>query len=585
MKIKANKNTLLRVLGYAEKHKYRVLLLLILAAVYVYFTLRIPVIIGDAIDLIVENITDVQFAEIRSILISVVVCAVISAFCRLMTDRIANRIVCETVNDVRKEAFLKLQSLPVSYLDSHPSGDTLSRIISDADTFADGLLLGFSTLFIGVCTILGTLYSMIRLNVFVAIVVVITTPLSFLAASFISKNTHSLFAKQAKQRGVESAFLNETIQGQKIVKAYSAEEKRIRDFDEIDKILTDYNDRGTFFSSLVNPTTRVINANIYAAVVLVGGFSCISGSYGMTVGNLSSMLSYASQFGKPFNDVSEVMTELTNALQCAERLFELIDQPSEKPDAPDAKVLENADGKIELQNIEFSYTEGPSLIKNISFTAELGQHIAIVGPTGCGKTTVINMLLRFYDPRSGVISLDGNDISTVTRKSLRHNYGMVLQDTWLKNGTVKENIKLGFPDALDEDVVKAAKTAHADSFIRHLPKGYDTVLDENGGILSEGQKQLLCITRILLSPPPVLILDEATSSIDTRTEQKVQAAIDLLMEGRTSIIVAHRLSTIRKADKIIAIKDGHIIEEGNHEELIAKHGFYYDLYESQFREA
>ena len=493
---------------------------------------------------------------------------------------IHNRVCFCVTRDVRRQAFSHLQRLPLAYLDSHPSGDTLSRMIADVDQFADGLLMGFTQLFTGVLTIVGTLGFMLSISWKITLVVVLLTPLSLLVAKFIAGHTYSMFQLQSKARGEQTALINEQLSGQRVVQAFSHEDESLRQFDEINDRLTAATMRATFFSSMTNPSTRIIYNIIYACVGFTGALSAVAGA--ITVGGLSCFLSYANQYAKPFNEITGVVTELQNALACAARVFELIDEPAETPDALDAKKLEAVSGSVELQNVAFSYTPEQHLIEDLNLSVKPGQRIAIVGPTGCGKTTLINLLMRFYDVRDGSISVDGSEIRSVTRESLRRQYGMVLQDTWLKTASVRENIRLAKPDATDAEVEAAARMAHADSFIRRLPEGYDTVLSDTGGALSAGQRQLLCIARVMLCLPPMLILDEATSSIDTRTEAHIQQAFDTMMQGRTSFVVAHRLSTIREADVILVMKDGHIIEQGRHEDLLAKNGFYANLYHSQF---
>ena len=481
---------------------------------------------------------------------------------------------------MRQQAFSHLQTLPLSYLDAHPSGEIVSRMISDTEQFADGLLLGFTQLFTGVLTIAGTLGFMLSLDWRITLVVVVLTPLSLFAAKFIATRTYDMFRMQSKTLGEQTALVGEMLDGERVVQAFSREERAVEAFDEINGRLQKYTLRATFFSSLTNPVTRFVNSIVYACVALTGALVAVTG--GITVGGLSVFLSYANQYAKPFNEITGVITELQNALACAGRVFELIDEPAETPDAADAKTLEAVSGQVQLTNVAFSYTPEQRLIEDLNLTVRPGQRVAIVGPTGCGKTTLINLLMRFYDVKGGSIAVDGSDIRTVTRQSLRHQYGMVLQDTWLKSGTVRENIRLAKPDAADEEVETAAKKAHADSFIRRLPNGYDTMLSDTGGALSAGQRQLLCIARVMLCLPPMLILDEATSSIDTRTEVRIQKAFARMMQGRTSFIVAHRLSTIREADVILVMKDGHIVEQGNHDELLAANGFYAKLYNSQF---
>ena len=575
------RSPLLRALSYTRKRLPALFAAMLLYCASVFCTLRIPVFIGKAIDMLTDS-GNMDINRISSCLVTCAAYALANGLAMWLANLLSGRVVSSVVEEVRNDAFCNLQSLPISYLDTHPSGDTSSRIISDADIFTDGLLLGFSNLLTGAATIIGTLICMWRLDYRIAIVVVVLTPMSFLLTRLISRNTHDLFASQAVQRGVESSFLDETIGNQKLVKSFCREDERIESFREIDDELTEYSRRGTFFSSLVNPSTRVVNNTVYACVALVGGFACIAGTGGLTVGNLSSLLSYASQYGKPFNEITSVITELQNALTSAGRLFDLIDEEPEEPDAQDPASLGDVRGDICLSNVYFSYNKNEKLIEDISISAEAGSHIAIVGPTGCGKTTVINLLLRFYDTDSGNITIDGTDIRDLTRNDLRSCYGMVLQDTWLKTASIMENLRFGRADATDEEIFEACRLTEADSFISRLPDGYETLISSDSSTLSEGQKQLLCITRVVLALPPVLILDEATSSIDTRTELKVQRALELLMEGRTSIIVAHRLSTIRNADKIVVMKDGKIVETDRHEELLAKRGLYCSLYSSQF---
>ncbi len=577
-------SSLARALSYTSRHIPALVLAVILYGVSVFCTLRIPVYIGRAIDLL----SDLGSMDLGAIVSCLKICAVYAAsngISMWLANLLSGRVVSSVVEEVRNDAFANLQRLPVSYLDSHPSGDTASRIISDADIFTDGLLLGFSNLLTGVATIIGTLICMWRLNFWIALSVVLLTPMSFLLTRLISRNTHDLFARQAVQRGVESSFLDETIGNQKLVKAFCREDERIETFRAIDDELVEYSRKGTFFSSLVNPSTRVVNNTVYACVALVGGFACISGAGGLTVGNLSSLLSYASQYGKPFNEITSVITELQNALTSAQRLFELIDEKPETPDVPEPVKLSCIKGDIALDDVFFSYNKDRKLIQNFTLRAPAGSHIAVVGPTGCGKTTVINLLMRFYDADAGRISIDGTNIMDLTRNDLRSCFGMVLQDTWLKTASIMENLRFGRSDATDDEVYEACRLTEADSFISRLPEGYDTVISSESSTLSEGQKQLLCITRVVLALPPMLILDEATSSIDTRTELKVQRALEMLMNGRTSIIVAHRLSTIRNADLIVVMKDGKIVETGKHEELLKNRDLYYSIYSSQFEAA
>ena len=567
-----------KILFYVGRYKIHLLFSIILAAVSVAMTLYIPVLAGNAIDLAVGK-GGVNFEGMMPNLIGIGILALLTAAVQWIMNTLNNRITFRVVRDIRNAAIEKIQILPLSYIDSKPSGDTVSRIISDADQFADGLLMGFTQLFTGVVTILGTLAFMVSINFRISLVVVILTPLSLFVARFIAKRTHSMFTMQAKTRGEQTAFIEENIGNKKIVDAFSREEKSLEEFDEINERYQKYSLRAIFFSSLTNPSTRFVNSMVYAAVGLTGAIAAVGGS--ITVGGLSCFLSYANQYTKPFNEISGVIAELQNALACAERLFELIEQPSQTPDAENAAVLENVDGRVEMENVAFSYSKDKELIRNLNLSVESGNRIAIVGPTGCGKTTLVNLLMRFYDADEGKISVDGIDINSATRESLRKSYGMVLQDTWLKEGTVRENIAMGKPDATDEEIIAAAKAAHAHSFIKRLPKGYDTVISDEASGLSQGQKQLLCITRVMLCLPPMLILDEATSSIDTRTEIRIQKAFSTMMQGRTSFIVAHRLSTIKNADVILVMKDGNIIEQGSHDELMKKEGFYCGLYNSR----
>ncbi len=576
-------NTYKDVWQFLKPYRFFLLLSVLFSAGNVFLTLYVPILIGHAIDLIV-GAGAVDFAAILPILLRAGVCAAGAALLTWLISVINNRITFRVVSDIRKRAFAKIQTLPLSFLDIHPSGEIVSRIITDADTFADGLLLGFTQLFSGVMTILGTLWFMFTLSPLIAGVVVVLTPLSLFAARFISKRTYHLFREQSQTRGEQTALIDEVIGNQKTVQVFSHEEKSLAQFDEINDRLEKTSRAATFFSSLVNPTTRFVNSVVYAAVGCFGALSAIGliGKAAMSVGELSVFLSYANQYTKPFNEISGVMTELQNALACAARIFEFLREKDEIADKADAKVLENVAGAVTLDDVCFSYVPDRKLIEHLNLTVQPGQRIAIVGPTGCGKTTVINLLMRFYDVDSGSISLDGTDIRDLSRASLRQSYGMVLQETWLMSGTVRENLCMGNENASEDEIVKAAKAAHADNFIRRLPQGYDTVIGEDGGSLSQGQKQLLCIARVMLNLPPVLILDEATSSIDTRTEIRIQKAFSAMMRGRTSFIVAHRLSTIREADVILVMKDGHIIEQGKHEELLAQNGFYAKLYHSQF---
>lgn len=581
---KLNTGALKKVLHYIKSYRIFMLLSIIMAAVTVALTLYVPILTGNAIDMIVGK-GNVDFSALVPLLIRIGIIVAVTALVQWIMNTVNNRITFHVVRDMREAAFRKLQQLPLSYLDSHRSGETVNRVISDADQFADGLLMGFTQLFTGVITIIGTLVFMLTISWKITLVVVLLTPLSLFIARFIANKTYSMFKLQSETRGEQTAFIDEMIGSQKVVQAFSHEDESLKKFDEINDRLEKYSLRATFFSSITNPTTRFVNNVVYAGVALAGALTCIATAgtaAAFTVGQLSCFLSYANQYTKPFNEISGVITELQNALACASRLFELIEEEPQIPDNDNAAVLTDVSGHIALDDVYFSYTQDKKLIEGLSLNVKPGQRIAIVGPTGCGKTTVINLLMRFYDVNSGSISVEGTDIRNITRSSLRHNYGMVLQETWLKSGTIRDNIVMGKPDATDEEVIAAAKAAHAHSFIRRLPDGYNTVIGEDGGSLSQGQKQLLCITRVMLCLPPMLILDEATSSIDTRTEIKIQQAFAKLMQGRTSFIVAHRLSTIREADVILVMKDGHIIEQGNHEELLRAGGFYSNLYNSQF---
>ena len=573
--------TLKKVLHYMKHYIPLLVLSIILATVSVALTLYFPIITGKAIDLILAK-GKVDFDGIIALAKQGVIVILITAVAQWVMNMANNRMTYNIVRDIRKDAFDKIEKLPFSYIDSHSHGDMVSRIISDVDTFADGLLMGFTQLFTGVATIVGTLLFMLSIHIKITLVVVILTPLSLFVASFIAKRTYSMFRLQSKTRGEQTALIEEMIGNQKVVQAFNHEDEALEEFDEINERLQKYSLRATFFSSIVNPSTRFINSIVYAAVGITGAFAVILTGGVFTVGNLSCFLSYANQYTKPFNEISGVVTELQNALACAARIFELIEEPSEIPDDADAYVLKEADGTVDIDNVYFSYVPGQHLIEDFNLHVKPGQRIAIVGPTGCGKTTLINLLMRFYDTNSGKIEVSGHDIMHMTRQSLRANYGMVLQETWLKKGTIRDNICMGKPDATEEEMIAAAKASHAHSFIKRLPKGYDTMITEDGGNLSQGQKQLLCITRVMLCLPPMLILDEATSSIDTRTEIRIQKAFLTMMQGRTSFIVAHRLSTIREADVILVMKDGKIIEQGNHETLLAQNGFYAKLYNSQF---
>ncbi len=575
----SQKKTLKRVLHYISKYWLYITLSLLFAIVSVGFTLYIPVLTGRAIDSMKEA-GAVDFAVILGLVKNISVLIGIVGVSQWIMNVCNNKVTFSVIRDIRKDAFNKIQNVPLSFVDKHAYGEIVSRVIADVDQFADGLLLGFSQLFTGIITILGTLCFMLSINIGITAVVVVVTPVSLLVASFIAKRTYDMFKKQSATRGEQTALVEEVIGNQKVVKAYQKEEDMKSRFDEINERLKKYSLKAVFFSSIVNPSTRFVNSLVYTSVGLTGAL-CVMSEI-ITVGGLSCFLTYANQYTKPFNEISGVVTELQNALACAERIFELIDVKAQEPDSDNAKTLIDAKGNVVFDNVCFSYTKDKKLIENLNLSASVGQRIAIVGPTGCGKTTVINLLMRFYDVNSGSISVDGENIENYTRQSLRQNFGMVLQDTWIKTGTVKENIAIGKPDATDEEIIAAAKATHAHSFIKRLPNGYDTVISDDKGGLSQGQKQLLCIARVMLNKPPILILDEATSSIDTRTEMRIQKAFAKLMEGRTSFIVAHRLSTIKEADLILVMKDGNIIEQGNHKQLLSKKGFYYNLYNSQF---
>ena len=576
---KTTRGTLSQVLRYLKRYTPALLLSLLLAAASVVLTLYGPILIGDAIDLIIEP-DRVFFDEILPMLVRIGIAAAAAALFQWIMNIINNRITYGIVRDLRSETFEKLQSLPISYIDSHAHGEIVSRIITDADQFSDGLLMGFSQLFTGIITILGTLIFRFAINWKIALVVVLITPLSLFAASFISNRTYSMFRKQSQTRGEQTAFINEIIENEKVVRAYGHESEAQETFREINERLESCSRSAVFFSSTVNPVTRFVNGIVYAGVALVGALSVMTDP-AFTVGSLSIFLSYANQYTKPFNEISGVVTELQNALACAARLFELMEEPAQIPDEDGALVLENANGNVEIDGVDFSYTKEKPLIKDFHLSVRAGQRVAVVGPTGCGKTTLINLLMRFYDVDKGEIRVDGTEIRHITRKSLRQNYGMVLQETWIKTATIRENISIGKPDATDEEIIAAAKASHAHSFIKRLPMGYDTVITDDSG-LSQGQKQLLCIARVMLCLPPMLILDEATSSIDTRTEMKIQNAFSRMMQGRTSFIVAHRLSTIREADVILVMRDGSVVESGTHRALLEKGGFYAELYNSQF---
>lgn len=583
------KETLVKVLKYMKPYRFWLIAAILMAAVSVVFTLYLPILTGDAVDVLLHFLP--SFREtvdssfdwwyiLRQLLVKMGVVILLTAAAQWIMSLCNNHIVYSIIEDIREKAFDKIQKVPLKYLDGHSHGDIMSRVVADVDTFADGLLLGFTQLFTGVITILGTLLFMLSENVGITAVVVLITPVSLFVASFIAKKTFKMFQLQSTTRGEQTTLINEMITNHKEVKAFGREAAVMEDFDEINGRLEKRSLRAIFFSSLTNPCTRFVNSLVYMGVGLTGSLSVIRG--GLTVGQLTCFLSYANQYTKPFNEISGVITELQNALACAARIFELIEEEPQISDAEDARVLTDVDGAVSLNKVSFSYSRDRKLIEDLNLDVKPGQRIAIVGPTGCGKTTIINLLMRFYDVDGGSISVEGTDIRDITRKSLRTSYGMVLQETWLKQGTIRDNIIVGKPDATDEEVIAAAKASHAHSFIRRLPEGYDTIISEDGGSLSQGQKQLLCITRVMLCLPPMLILDEATSSIDTRTEIRIQKAFATMMEGRTSFIVAHRLSTIQNADVILVMKDGHIIEQGNHEELLARKGFYAELYNSQF---
>ena len=568
-----------KVLHRIRRYWVSLIAALLLATVNVVMTLYIPILVGTAIDCIVDA-GHVDFAQMSVYLRNVLICAVVAGAAQWLMSELNNRMTFRITRDIRNDAFVHIQKLPLSYLDAHPQGDIVSRVIADVDTFADGLLMGFTQLFTGVMTILGTLLFMVRIHWGIALVVVCITPLSLLVANFIAKRTYSMFRLQTVTRGEQTGLIDETIGNIKVVRAFGHEASSMEQFDEINGRLQKASLRAIFFSSLVNPSTRFVNSLVYAGVGLTGALLAMAG--GISVGSLTTFLNYANQYTKPFNEISGVVTELQNALACAGRVFELIEAPERTPEPENPERPQTVQGAVEIHDLKFSYVPEKPLIDNFNLSVAPGQRIAIVGPTGCGKTTFINLLMRFYDPQSGEILLDGVNTRHMRRDDLRHCVGMVLQDTWLKAGTIRENIAMGRPEATEEEIVEAAKQAHAHSFIRRLPQGYDTEISENGGNLSQGQKQLLCIARVMLCLPPMLFLDEATSSIDTRTEVKIQKAFDTMMQGRTSFIVAHRLSTIQGADRILVMKDGHIIEQGRHEELLQKQGFYAKLYESQF---
>ena len=577
-----NKEVIKKVFSYVGRYKPYLFASLFLALVSVAGSLYVPILIGRAIDKIVsEGLVD--FSGIGSILLKIGVIIGCVALSQWIMNACNNKITFNVVRDMRDKAFTKIETLPLSYIDSHPTGEIVSRVIADVDQFADGLLMGFTQFFTGIATILGTLAFMLSINVWIAVVVVVVTPMSFLIARFIARKTYSMFKLQSETRGEQTAFIDEMIGNQKTVEAYSHSDENLKRFDELNERLGKYSLKAVFYSSITNPGTRFVNSIVYAAVALSGAVIAVkTNQSAITVGALTSFLAYANQYTKPFNEISGVVTELQNSFACAARLFELLDEKSVKPDSENALEIRDVDGRLELNEVSFSYDKNKKLIEGFNLKVKHGQRVAIVGPTGCGKTTLINLLMRFYDPDSGTISLDGVDYENITMRSLRESYGMVLQETWLKAGTIRDNIKLGAPDATDEEMIEAAKKTFSHSFIKRLENGYDTVIGEDGGSLSQGQKQLLCITRLMLCKPPLLILDEATSSIDTRTEIKIQKAFSSLMQGRTSFIVAHRLATIKEADIILVMNKGNIVEQGSHTELLKKKGFYYKLYNSQF---
>lgn len=574
------KETLVKVLRYIKPYRVVLALTIFMAFISVALTLYLPILTGDAVDMLSLIGTEEFWPGLFDILKKMAVVIILTALAQWFMSICNNKIVYGIIQDIREKAFRKLEILPLSYLDVHSHGDIVSRVVADVDQFADGLLIGFTQLFTGVITIIGTLGFMLSVNGWITAVVVVITPVSLLVASFIAKKTFSMFKLQSETRGEQTALINEMITNQKVVQAFNREDETLEKFDEINGRLEKCSLRAIFFSSLTNPCTRFVNSLVYMGVGLTGALAAIGG--GLTVGQLTCFLSYANQYTKPFNEISGVVTELQNALACAARIFELIEEEPQISDVQGARELTDVQGRVELSHVAFSYVPDRKLIEDLNLAVQPGQRIAIVGPTGCGKTTIINLLMRFYDVDQGAICVEGTDIREITRKSLRASYGMVLQNTWLKQGTIRDNITVGKPEATEEEIIAAAKASHAHSFIRRLPKGYDTVVGEDGGSLSQGQKQLLCITRVMLSLPPMLILDEATSSIDTRTEIKIQKAFAAMMEGRTSFIVAHRLSTIQNADVILVMKDGHIIEQGNHEALLKQNGFYAELYNSQF---
>ncbi len=574
-----NRQTLRRILRYIRPYWPLVILSLLLSALTVGLTLYVPILTGRGVDYIIGK-DQVNFTGLLAVITGILISVAVTAVAQWIMNHINNKITYRVVRDLRVQAFDHLEELPLSYVDRHSSGDLISRIVTDIDQFSDGLLLGFTQLFTGVATIVGTIAFMLSINPWTTLIVVALSPLSFVVANFVSRKSFTMFKKQSETRGELTGFTNEMLGGLKVVQAFGHQEEACREFDEINRQLAQYSLKATFFSSITNPTTRFMYSAIYAGVAIVGCFSTIAGA--LTVGQLSSFLSYTNQYTKPFNDITSVLTEFQNSIASAARVFELLDEPAAPAEPADAIVLSEPEGRILLDQVDFSYTPEVPLIQNLNLSVEPGQRIAIVGPTGCGKTTLINLLMRFYDVQAGSIQVDGHDIRQITRQSLRTSYGMVLQETWLKSASIRDNIAYGRPDATEEEVIEAAKKAHAHSFIKRMPEGYDTIITEGGGNLSQGQKQLLCIARIMLCLPPMLILDEATSSIDTMTEIRIQRAFETLMQGRTSFVVAHRLSTIQTADVILVMDQGHIIEQGNHEELLAKKGFYYRLYNSQF---
>ena len=573
------KSTIRKILNYIKKYRWLMLLSILLAALTVVLTLYVPILVGKAIDCIVAP-GKVNFSILGYLLIQIAIVAALTALFQWIMNMINNRVTYHVVRDIRADAFRKIQILPLKFLDAHQSGEIISRVIADVDQFADGLLMGFTQLFSGIVTILVTLVFMLFINVKITLVVVLLTPVSLFVANFVAKHTYQMFRSQSEIRAEQTAFIDEMVGNQKVVQAFSREDETLKLFDEINERLEKSSLKAIFYSSLTNPSTRFVNSLVYAGVGLFGALAALNGN--LSVGGLTSFLSYANQYTKPFNEISGVVTELQNALACAARIFELIEETPQIPEPENPCVLQNVKGRLSRRDVSFSYVPERKLIEHFNLAVQPGQRIAIVGPTGCGKTTLINLLMRFYDVTGGSIVLEGEDIRNVTRKSLRQSYGMVLQETWLKSGTIRDNIKMGAPEASDEAMAEAAKASHAHSFIKRLPKGYDTEISDDGGSLSQGQKQLLCIARVMLNKPPMLILDEATSSIDTRTELKIQDAFARLMQGRTSFIVAHRLSTIQNADKILVMKDGNIVEQGSHTELIEKNGFYAKLYNSQF---